>query len=120
MWLPIVCQWLVFVTPILAQLPLQIKPKVRGIPGKYNGNSEILARGEIEPMYRLNNSFTPTHYDVQVRVILDEDETGAGDQFTAPGKVKIVGRNEERSSRIVLHAKEILLNESSIAVSSKS
>ncbi|CAL8126794.1 unnamed protein product [Orchesella dallaii] len=97
----------------LAQLPLQIKPRPRGFPGKRDG---IKRNANIEPLYRLNNTFIPSHYDVEVRVILDNDDT-VGPQFTAPGKVRIVGVNQESSSRIVLHTNELTVNTSSITVS---
>ncbi|CAL8126796.1 unnamed protein product [Orchesella dallaii] len=96
----------------LAQLPLQVKPRPRGFPGKRDG---IKRNANIEPLYRLNNTFIPSHYDVEVRVILDNDDT-VGPQFTAPGKVRIVGVNQERSSRIVLHTNALTVNESSITV----
>lgn len=100
-----------------AQLPLQGKPKVRGFPGKRsNGEGGITARRELEPMYRLNNTFIPSHYDLEVRVILEDGES-VGAQFTAPGKVKILGVNQEPTTSVTLHAKELAINQSSVTVS---
>lgn len=100
---------------IVCQLPLQVKPKVRGFPKKNNGGIE--GRGVIEPMYRLNNTFMPSHYDVQIRVILDSEED-VGEQFTAPGKSRILGKTGEKLERLVLHANRLEINESSVSVSS--
>lgn len=100
-----------------AQLPLQVKPKVRGFSGKRNnGEDGITARGALEPMYRLNNTFIPSHYDLEVRVILEDGES-VGAQYTAPGKVRIVGVNQEITSSITLHAKDLAINQSSVTVS---
>jgi len=96
-----------------AQLPFQVKPRPRGFPGKRDGIKRVVAN--IEPMYRLNNTFIPSHYDVEVRVILDNDGS-VGPQLTAPGKVRIVGVNQERSSHIVLHANAMTVNTSSVTV----
>lgn len=67
-------------------------------------------------MFRLNDTFIPSHYQVEIRIILDNDGS-VGTQFTAPGKVKLLGVNQVNTSRIVLHAKELTINESSVAVS---
>ncbi|ODN05327.1 Aminopeptidase N [Orchesella cincta] len=103
------------ITFTLAQLPFQVEPRVRGFPGKRHG---LKPSASIEPMYRLNNTFIPSHYDVEVRVILDNDGS-VGPQFTAPGKVKIIGVNQERTSRIVLHANALTISSDSITVALK-
>lgn len=111
------------ISTVVGQLPFQVKPRPRGFPGKRFKDEEggrrrlPLGRDSIGgAMYRLNDTFIPSHYQLELRVILDKDEA-FGLELTAPGKVKIVGVSRENTSRIVLHANELKINASSIQVS---
>ncbi|CAL8147342.1 unnamed protein product [Orchesella dallaii] len=67
---------------------------------------------------KLNDEFIPTHYKIELQVILDKDKVGekVGTQNGAPGKVNIAGINQKNSSRIVLNAGRLKVNGSSIQV----
>jgi hypothetical protein len=67
------------------------------------------------PKYRLNDSFIPSHYELELLVILDEDPS-IGEQFTAPGKVAITFRPTEDNSILRLHAYLLNINQSSVQV----
>lgn len=83
-------------------------------PGSQISKGKFSLKDEDEETYRLPLSVQPTHYDLEIRPILD----GTGDeQFTAPGKVTIRVTCNETTNSITLHSKEIEIEHDQITVS---
>jgi len=72
-------------------------------------------RVAASPRYRLNDSFIPSHYNLELLVLLDNDPA-IGDQYTAPGKVSIDFQPTSDQFVLRLHANLIQVNGSSIKV----
>jgi len=60
-------------------------------------------------------AFIPSHYELELRVILEGD--AAGEIDTVPSKVRIFGESKVNTSQIVLEADELEIDPYSIKVS---
>jgi hypothetical protein len=70
----------------------------------------------IGPLYRLNNTFIPSNYALELLVLLDSDPQ-FGQELTAPGKITIRGvQSGEGSNEITLHSYLLDINTTSIKV----
>jgi len=68
----------------------------------------------LGPKFRLPDSVVPTHYDFEIRPILDED--GFGERFTAPGKVTIHVDCKTTTNSVTLHSSTITIHEDRVKV----
>lgn len=91
-----------------AHPPLQVESP-HGFPAKSHGPSRaeknsIHSFAEISPLYKLNDSYIPLKYDLDLLVILDEENSGVGTQFTVRGQVGITFQVAEPTNMVTLHA----------------
>ncbi|CAL8117044.1 unnamed protein product [Orchesella dallaii] len=64
------------------------------------------------------NSFIPSHYDIQLRVILEDNEP-PGAKFSAPGTTLISGATQAPTSQLKLLGYELKIDKETVKVSSK-
>jgi len=60
--------------------------------------------------------FVPSHYDIQFKVLFEDDVNGTGNKDTAIGKVRIIGSIKADTSQILLDAGYINIDCSSLKV----
>jgi len=100
----------VLVSGVLSHPPLQVEPQIAGLQDDFPALvKKTLQGGGGTINARLPKSVIPSHYDVDILPLIDDDD--AADFKTAPGHVKITVTCIEATDSITLHSVEITIAE---------
>lgn len=74
-------------------------------PDEQHSYHRRLGKVELRPEFRLPRTVIPTHYNCELRIVLDDEEAGF-EKFTAPGKLDISVEvlEDARPTSITLHS----------------